>query len=102
MGLYDSGNLLAMPQSGEPVHIVAPQTLTELFGEEPKPLQTIPYRALGTDEGQIGVCRLDQMKIQQKKGTRILEHPWVGSAQESLLRGKTYRVILHAGVVENV
>jgi hypothetical protein len=41
------------------------------------------------------------MKIQQKKTVKILEHPWVGSAQESLLRGKPYQVILHAGVVDN-
>jgi sigma-E processing peptidase SpoIIGA len=102
MGLYDSGCLLTMPLSGEPVHIIAPQLLQKLFGEESGRMQTIPYRALGTDSGQIAVCRLDQMRIQQKKGTKILEHPWVGSAQEALLRDKPYQVILHAGVIDNV
>jgi hypothetical protein len=101
LGLYDSGNLLCMPQSGEPVHIIAPQTLRRLLGEESGTPQTISYHALGTDCGQICVYRLDQMKIQQQKGTKIVEQPWVGRAQESLLHGKPYQVILHAGVVDN-
>jgi hypothetical protein len=142
-GLYDSGNLLVMPHSGEPVHIIAPQVLRQLLGdgeivcgervlvdgervcggrvsgdgqsecggwpmgdgqEQDGVLgetRTIGYRALGTDIGQIRVFRIDRMEIQQKTGTKILEHPWVGCAQESLLRGKPYQVILHAGVVDN-
>jgi hypothetical protein len=101
LGLYDSGNLLTMPLSGEPVHIIAPQLLGKLLGEESGSPQTIPFHALGTEGGQIAVYRLDQIRIQKQKETKILEQPWVGRAQESLLRGKPYQVILHAGVIDN-
>jgi hypothetical protein len=100
-GLYDSGCLLTMPLSGEPVHIIAPQLLGELLGEERSSPQTIPYHALGTDGGEIAVYRLDQIRIQKQRETKILEQPWVGCAQASLLRGKPYQVILHAGVIDN-
>lgn len=101
MGLYDSGNLLKIPDSGEPVHIIHPVLLEHvLHGEEPE-FQMIPYHALGTSEGTIYVCRLDRLRLDDADNPKIMDNPWVGRAQPGLLRGKPYQVILNSDVVDN-
>lgn len=102
MGLYDSGNLLQIPQSGEPVHIISPRLLKRLQGENAiEEGQTIPYHALGTAEGKICVYQLEQIQFKRAGEWKILEHPWVGKADEALLQGKSYQVILNAKTVDN-
>lgn len=102
MGLYDSGNLLQMPLSGEPVHIIDPALLQNLWGNDSSKVgQVITYHALGTDRGQISVYCLDEMEVRSEKEKKIYPHPWVGRAEDTLLRGKSYQVILNAGVVDN-
>ncbi len=101
MGLYDSGNLLKIPDSGEPVHIIHPGLLEHvLHGEEPE-FQVIPYHALGTSEGAIYVCRLDRLRLDDADHPKVMDDPWVGRAQPGLLRGKSYQVILNSDVVDN-
>lgn len=101
MGLYDSGNLLKIPDSGEPVHIIHPVLLEHvLHGEEPD-FQMIPYHALGTSEGVIYVCRLDRLRLDDTDHPKVMDNPWVGRAQPGLLRGKSYQVILNSDVVDN-
>lgn len=102
MGLYDSGNLLKIPMTGEPVHILAPGLLQKLMGEDcESQYEKIPYHALGTSEGQIFVCQLEQMQIQMGGESKTLDHPWVGRADVALLRGKSYQVILNSEIVDN-
>ncbi len=102
MGLYDSGNLLKIPMTGEPVHILAPELLQKLTGEDGESqYEKIPYHALGTSEGQIFVCQLEQMQIQMEGESKTLEHPWVGRADADLLQGKSYQMILNSEILEN-
>jgi hypothetical protein len=104
LGLYDSGCLLTLPVTGEPVNIASPAIIRELMCKAEKSdceQRLVPYSALGTDCGTLPVYRLDKIKIQRKKGEKILINPWVGQAQETLFGGKPYRVILNAGVIEN-
>lgn len=96
MGLYDSGNLLRMPDSGEPVHIASPKLLGQLLAGEP--VCEIPYQTLGTDGGIIAVYRLESMCIEGKKGKNVYGAQWVGMAQEGLLHNKPYQVILNSAV----
>jgi len=62
--------------------------------------QTIPYHALGTAEGKICVYQLEQIQFKRAGEWKILEHPWVGKADEALLQGKSYQVILNAKTVD--
>jgi sigma-E processing peptidase SpoIIGA len=117
LGLYDSGCLITMPKTGEPVSIVSTSLIRELLGdksgagEEGEEYGTeeasssgacaIPYSALGTDCGTLPVYRPERMEIQMKKGVKVIEKPWIGSAQETLFCGRPYRIILNAGVMEN-
>ena len=97
VGLYDSGNRLQMPDSGAPVHIISERVLRQLGAwEEEKRL--IPYRALGTEQGQIGVVQIDEMKIASGGKSVCYENAWIGSADESLLQNRNYQMILNAAV----
>jgi hypothetical protein len=116
-GLYDSGCLITMPITGEPVSIASSSLIHELLGQESGTEEegkgagaegiggaetcNIPYSALGTDCGTLTVYRLERMEIQTKKGVKVIVKPWIGRAQETLFCGRSYRVILNAGVMEN-
>jgi hypothetical protein len=115
MGLYDSGNLLTMPETGEPVHIIAPQVLRQLLrvagqkppgdGRDAKDAdwclphgEQISYHALGTDCGEITVYQLDEMRVKTTKEWKRYLKPRVGAADEALLKSKSYQMILHSCV----
>lgn len=97
VGLYDSGNRLQMPDSGEPVHIISGGVLRQL-GAQKEEKRWIPYRALGTEQGQIGVVRIDQMKIASGEKTAHYENVWLGCAGENLLQHSEYQMIVNAAV----
>lgn len=98
LGLYDTGNLLSMPNTGEMVHIVSGKLLARLGAEDTAGLQLIPYRALGTQEGWIRVVQLDKLEIHMGREQKIYRNVRCGVAEEVLFQGKSYQVILHSGV----
>ena len=97
MGLYDSGNLLKMPQTGEPVHIISSDLLKRLLGDETP--QWIPYQSLGMSAGTIAVYKMEHMTIEQENKKGSYDDQWVGRADEMLLKHKTYQVILNSSIV---
>lgn len=99
-GLYDSGNLLTLPQQEIPVHIAEPLLLQELTDANTH-FETIPYRALGNPDGTLQVYRIQEMKILCENGqTKKISPVWLGKADYGLLEGKPYRIILHASTRE--
>lgn len=102
IGLPDSGNLLTMPLSGEPVHIADAALLQKLVDE--KTLQKeIPYRALGNPGGTLQVYCMDGMKVETEPAKFCdWKQVWVGCAEHGLLCGKSYQMILHASVLKNI
>ncbi len=101
MGLYDSGNRLCVPLSGEPVHIISPAVLKGLLKDDEPEFKLISFQALGTEEGLVYICCLDEMRIEDKRCRKVYAAPWVGRAQDGLLDGKPYQVILNSVVVDN-
>lgn len=104
LGLYDSGNLLSVPGSGEPVHIIAPELFQRLLGaagRENIQTQTIPFQTLGTERGWIQIYRISALTVWQGRQCKRLEPAWVGCGSKSLMKGKNYQIILNAAVTEN-
>ena len=101
IGLLDSGNLLTMPQSGAPVHIVDTVLLQRLVDE--KTVQKkIAYRALGNPQGELGVYCVERMRVEIGSGKfRDWKSVWIGCAGEGLLQGKSYQMILNAVVADH-
>lgn len=98
LGLYDSGNLLTIPDTGEAVHIVSPNLIEQLGMKEEGSLRLIPYQALGTASGWIRVVQVERMELQSGKKCCILSNVWLGKAEEELLKGKSYQMILNGSV----
>ncbi|MCM1282558.1 MAG: sigma-E processing peptidase SpoIIGA [Muribaculaceae bacterium] len=94
LGLFDSGNLLATA-AGEPVHIASPGILEELALLNEGEVNLIPFQSLGTREGWIRVFRVEKMQIKDGKSTRTLSDVCLGKAEQELLEGKSYRMILN-------
>ena len=100
MGLYDSGNLLTLPQQEIPVHIADASALQKLLDEKTVKEQ-IPFRALGNSKGTLTVYRIQEMEIWYGKSQiRKIQPVWLGAADAGLLEGKPYRIILHASIQE--
>lgn len=97
VGLYDSGNRLKMPDSGEPVHIIS-CTMREQLGTEQQTEKTIPFRALGTESGTISVIQIEKMCIQTGDKSLCCENVWLGYAGEELLKNTDYQMILNSAV----
>lgn len=104
-GLYDSGNLLQIPESAEPVHIADPGVLKRLLRDwDRTDIETkqIPFRTLGTSEGWIRVYRMERMQIEQGNQKWTVQSPWMGCADAGLMKGKSYQVILNSVIVDNM
>ena len=97
VGLYDSGNRLQMPDSGEPVHIVSMDIFERLKKKESK-IREIPFQALGTNEGRVPVTEIDSMELLHRKTDHIYRNVWLGCADVTLLQGKSYKMILHSSI----
>ena len=97
VGLYDSGNRLQMPDSGEPVHIVSMDIFERLKKKESK-IREIPFQALGTNEGRVPVTEIDSMELLHRKTNHIYRNVWLGCADVTLLQGKSYKMILHSSI----
>ena len=97
IGLYDSGNRLQMPDTGEPVHIVGSALLRELGVVEEAQMR-IPYRALGRTDGMIGVVKVEKMKVMAGGKVYCGEGVWMGCADDALLQGMDYEMILNGAI----
>lgn len=93
LGLYDTGNLLTV--DGEPVHIVNPKLLERMGLLEEAGQRLIPYRALGSAGGWIGVVKIERMQIGGGRDARSVAGAWLGCAEPELFLGKSYQMILN-------
>ena len=101
IGLLDSGNLLTMPLSGNPVHIADAALLQKLVDEKTVQKE-IPYRALGNPHGKLQVYCMDGMKVETEPAKFCdWKQVWVGCAENGVLCNKPYQLILHASVADH-
>lgn len=99
-GYWDSGNLLVDPYFGEPVQIIDKHTAECIFGKEIPGIRLIPYRSLGSDGALLAVCNAQEMHIYCEKKIKTISPVLLGIADNELLQGKEYDVILQASVIE--
>lgn len=95
LGLFDTGNLLSIPDTGEPVHIVSPAVVRKLGLDGDGGLRMIPFCALGTQQGFIRVAQVEELRVYIGKEKRKYCNAWLGVAEEGLLAGRSYQAILN-------
>lgn len=99
-GYWDSGNLLTDPYFGKPVQIIGRHTAEQIFGGLIPAMRLIPYRSLGSEGALLPVCSAQEMYIYCGKNKKVICPVILGIADNELLRGKEYDVILHASMIE--
>lgn len=97
--LWDTGNTLTDPVTGDPVSILAPGLAEEigLWGGTGKGLRYIPFRSVSGD-GVMPVFRVEKMCIHMEEDCWIM-NPLLGVGQAEISLGKTCQMILNPGVL---
>jgi len=99
-GYWDSGNLLQDPYNGKPVNILQARLAEQIFSESVDYCRLIPYCSLGKVNGLLSVYNAEKMYIYQGNERLAVEPAVFGIAEEGLLEGKEYDVILQSSVLE--
>ncbi len=99
-GFYDTGNLLADPLLGRPVHIARKSLIWGQIQREALPLRLIPYHSLGRESGMLEAVTLEGMYILQEEGPVYLDKPVFGIADEKLFQDDRCDVILNGKSIE--
>ena len=95
----DSGNRLRDPYTGRGVSILS-RTKAELFFDPQKDrIRYVPYRSLGETNGLLLVADVDALVLTDGKRELRYGKTAIGIADEGLLEGKEYDLILHASML---
>lgn len=105
-GLLDTGNLLRVPGSGEPVHIVSDAIIKSLGLTTCDAAGIVGYQALGTSDGMLFIYRVDGIReLTEPTAEKIQSQPApavIAGADEKMFARKSYQVILHSDFEERV
>ena len=100
MGYWDSGNQLRDPYNHRPVCILSKKVAAKILNPKKDRVHFIPYCSLGQKEGLLPVTEITCIKIQNGRHEVEIRPATVGIANEGLLEGKEYDMILHASMLE--
>lgn len=96
---WDSGNLLKDPYTGKEICILS-YTKAKCFldaGEDR--IRYVPYHSLGESDGMIRVTDVDELVLFRGNNAKHIEKTAIGIADDGLLEGKEYDLILHASLL---
>lgn len=97
--MWDTGNVLSDPVTGDPVNILAPGLAEELIPteEEAEKFRYIPFRSVG-GESVMQVFRGEKMCIHLGEECWI-KKPLLGISRTEISGERTYQMILNPGVL---
>lgn len=101
MGYWDSGNQLRDPYDHRPVCILSRHMAAKILNPKKDRVHFIPYCSLGQKEGLLPVTEIACIIIQNGRHEVEIRPAAVGIANEGLLEGKEYDMILHASMLES-
>ena len=96
MALYDSGNRLKYQKENKCVHIVS-ESIIQQLGMKDEHIQ-IEYKALGINSGKLDLYRGDKIEVFMGKNTYEDKNVFLGKADNDLLEGKEYQMILNGDI----
>lgn len=96
---YDSGNQLRDPYTGKAVSILSFKKAEEFLEAEKDSIRLVPYRSLGEQNGLLKVTDVEILEIIQGRRRTVIKNAAIGVAEEGLLEGKEYDLILHAALL---
>ena len=95
--MFDTGNSLTDPYSGEPVCIVEKKALAGLMQSDAfsDGITLIPYKSLGKEHGLMRLVTMDCMMVEYEGRTRQYEYPKIALYEGSLSKKGEYSMILN-------
>ena len=100
-GLYDSGNSLAEPIGGKPVHIAEYDKIEPLIkgvSADKTKIRLVPYKALGTNMGILKAIEIDSMTIEIAGEIIEIENVLIGIYEGTLSGAGIYDIILNRSI----
>lgn len=99
--LFDSGNSLCEPISGEQVHIVGKSTAERIgLPDNPKGVRVIPFHTIGNENGILMGYYADSLEIFRESGKISVEHPLIGVSEKNISADNEYEMILNSGIFD--
>ena len=99
MGYWDSGNQLRDPYNHRPVCILSEKVAAKILNPK-KDRVHLSLMFPGAEGGAFAVTEITCIKIQNGRHEVEIRPATVGIANEGLLEGKEYDMILHASMLE--
>lgn len=93
--LYDTGNHLVDPVTGNDVSVVDKKVAIRLFGEGmPEKIRYISYHSVGKAEGVMPLFQIEKMRICGKEEYEV-KKPWIAVSEEQISKANEYQMILN-------
>ena len=99
MALWDTGNQLFDPLSGQPVHILDSQVCRTIV-ETVEAVRCIPYQTIGVSEGILPAIFFDTMEIETEEEAILLKKPLVALSSRPVSPKGEYQLLLHGSALK--
>lgn len=99
--LWDTGNRLQEPFTGEPVMLGEQRFLSRLWNNGEEPVQRlIPFHSIGRETGLLHVFQADYIEVEKEDQWYRVDNPWVAICDRYLSADGEYEMILHPGMLQ--
>lgn len=98
--LWDTGNHLRDPFTGEPVMLGESRFLTQLWKTEMPVQRMIPFHSVGKKTGMLYAFQADYVEIKMENGWCRVNNPWVAICDYYLSSDGEYELILHPEMLQ--
>lgn len=99
--LWDTGNHLREPFTGEPVMLGEKRLLSRLWKTEEEPIQRmIPFHSVGKETGILRIFQVDYAEVKMESQWCRVKNPWVAICDHYLSSDGEYEMILHPEMLQ--
>lgn len=100
--LYDTGNRLADPYVGEPVHIISKEVYEILGGKEVFSMRLIPFSSVGREKGLLKAFTVEKIRLEWEEKMLEISPVVLAAAEDAIFKNRRYQMILNCSLSEGI